>query len=363
MLFLLSTVTGVLMHRRLFRQLFTLRWRWANVRLAFSDTHKLAGVWGLPFHLVIGITGAWLGLYGLIGPGWSTLPPQPGTVRACESPIFLDCVLSETRRAIPGFSPVFVDFGKDGSTVAVRGNVSGQLFRRHEAGAVFEVATGQPIGLDAPGRISTARRVDLAAAPLHFGDFAGSGVKWLYAVFSLLGAALAVTGVLMWSRRGSAGEQSKRQVAARAFCALAGGNLVATLALPMLALLAVAGMGPGFAGSMRLSDLPTPEAAPVLLVFLVLWLLTTAGLAITSDPSKMAKAALGLAGLCIILAPVAAVVLRYGRELGGMDVLLHPTTLALLTLGLMALVAYGVVGFRPGSGTFSTELVSQRGRP
>ncbi|MDZ7753586.1 MAG: PepSY-associated TM helix domain-containing protein [Gammaproteobacteria bacterium] len=344
LLLLASIITGVLMHRRILRHLFTLRLRPDNPRLAYADSHKAAGVWGLPFHILVAVTGAWLGLYGLLAPEWAGPAPPPGPAKPCGTAPGLECLVAETRRAIPGFVPVFVDFGKGGDTVAVRGDLPGRLFRRHEAGVVFDLETGRATAVDAPALVSTARRVDLAMAPLHFGDYAGVAVQGLYAVLGLLGAGLSITGVLMWSRRGHARQRRRRLATARILCAAAGGNGVATFALPLLAVGAAAGMGPGFSGSMRLGDLFRPEVAPVLPVFLVLWV--AAGLFLLRAPGlrDMAARTLAIIGLLCLAAPAAAMALRLHAGLPPGDVLRDGVSVALWLGGAVALLGAWYLG-------------------
>lgn len=56
-----SIVTGVIIHRKIFKEFFSFR-PLRSLRLLFTDTHKVLGVWCLLFHGVIGFTGAFLGL-------------------------------------------------------------------------------------------------------------------------------------------------------------------------------------------------------------------------------------------------------------------------------------------------------------
>jgi len=62
-----SLVAGLWFHwPHIRRDLYNLRLA-AHPRKAWADLHKIIGVWALPFHLVIALTGAWLGLESLIG--------------------------------------------------------------------------------------------------------------------------------------------------------------------------------------------------------------------------------------------------------------------------------------------------------
>src|SRR5690606_33549384 len=56
MLMLVALVAGVITHKKIFKDFFMLRWRGGGQR-AWLDGHNLAGVLGLPFHLMIAYTG------------------------------------------------------------------------------------------------------------------------------------------------------------------------------------------------------------------------------------------------------------------------------------------------------------------
>src|SRR5690606_5871604 len=56
MFMLVALVSGVIIHRRVFKDFFTLRPR-ANGQRAWLDAHNLFGVVGFPFHLVLAYTG------------------------------------------------------------------------------------------------------------------------------------------------------------------------------------------------------------------------------------------------------------------------------------------------------------------
>ena len=66
-LLLLSIVTGVVAHTKLREEAFSLRFH-KSIRLKWQDTHKVIGLWGVPFHAMIGFTGAFLGIIATMTP-------------------------------------------------------------------------------------------------------------------------------------------------------------------------------------------------------------------------------------------------------------------------------------------------------
>lgn len=127
-LMLLSLVSGVLLHRKVLRQLFTLR-AGKSPRLVRSDGHKLLGTWLLPFLLLTAFSGAWLGLATLVSA------PEIKGVKAAATPAYttptgLEQMLDDARQQLPGLVPVFIDFFPDRGHVSVRGNLPGHLVQR-----------------------------------------------------------------------------------------------------------------------------------------------------------------------------------------------------------------------------------------
>ncbi|MEX2615137.1 MAG: PepSY-associated TM helix domain-containing protein [Alphaproteobacteria bacterium] len=348
-----SLVTGVIVHHKILRQLFSLRLG-RSLRLLLSDLHKLLGSWTLPFTAVIAITGIWLGVANLfvndealIRAAAAKAPVPAGLFRFDSSQgngtsrPNLDRLVVRARSLLPGFEPVFIDFRDiDGAPAfTVAGNLRGALFRRHVGGAVFD-DRGRALARHAPGDLSSAVRLHFAAAPLHFGDFSGIGVRVLYAVSGLFAAALVAVGAsLRWERFRYQEPDTGIPVGDRVTGGAMAGSYVATLALPALAV--STGLGPSFAGGMRLGQIFDGSAAPVLGAFLGLWMLSALGFGLARSPRSMWRAALlcgaGLfAGAVAIAAwPMSAVTGGFASQ-GGM---FHEVTLVLGGLAALQLLA------------------------
>jgi len=209
-LMLLSVMTGLLAHRKLLTQWFTLR-RGRSTRLALSDGHKLLGLWLLPFHVLTAGTGAWLGL--------STLLPAPeakgvqAVARApYERPSGLQAMLVEARGKLAGLEPVFIDFFPERGQVSVRGNLPGHLVQRYSAEVLFDGHTGALLGVHDPRTLEGGAWWRQAMMPLHLGDWAGVSLRGVYAVLGLGSAALVWIGLWLWAdrRRNVAGLAMRR---------------------------------------------------------------------------------------------------------------------------------------------------------
>lgn len=199
LLMLGSILTGVLTHRKLFSQLFTWR-RQRSLRLRLSDSHKLLGVWLLPFHLLIAASGAWLGLSTLLPGGGAakgaSATPAPSYTAAPE----LEPLLARARAAMPGLTPVFIDFFPERGHVSVRGNLPGHLAQRHRAEVLFD-ARGAVLGRHDPRELPGGAWLSQAMMPLHLGDWSGAAVRWLYFACGIGTSLLIWYGLRLWAER------------------------------------------------------------------------------------------------------------------------------------------------------------------
>jgi uncharacterized iron-regulated membrane protein len=317
-------LSGLFAHPRIFRDAFKLR-RGGSWRLQEADLHNRLSVWGAPFHLIIALTGAILGLVTLIGaaaalilssgdleragailsgetgaarPAVSTMTDIPELARRVEAlSDATDVGFIYVSRAGQPEQKVFIDVVGHGELAG------GQTYIVDDAGAV-QRANGYLDG-------SFAQQWRGALIPLHYGSFGGLAIKFIYA---LLGAGLCVivsTGVTIWvARRRERGLPVPGW--ARIWIAVAWGQIAA---------LALAG-----AGAM--------VGAPPLLVWIAVGILALASAAFPADGRAFARIWRVLAGVSLG-APVAAHIAIHGWVTAG-PALSVLAALVLLALGLIA---------------------------
>lgn len=217
-------LSGVLAHPRIFRDAFRLKLN-GSVRLREADLHNRLSVWGLPFHVVVTLTGAFFGLANLAiitiaaicfqNDAARVLAPMTGPVVAADArPAPMPDLDSLVRRAeadLPGSSLYYVGLrapGTQGMRVEVEVSPHGRLPRGED---VYFDAAGREIGRSRFVTGALGLQAYAAAAQLHFGFFGGLPVRIIYVV---LGAALSyicATGVTIWlARRASRGKPSAR---------------------------------------------------------------------------------------------------------------------------------------------------------
>lgn len=204
--------SGLVIHRKILAELGTLRWG-RSLRLLLSDLHKCSAIWGLAFHLLIAGTGAWLGLAPLFSQGWAYLSASPGASAAATAASAarasarqtlatmpsLDALHSAARRALPGLQTrqlVLQDWGTGAARLRFSGQLAGHLASTGEV--EFDAASARPTRVHDPRTQGLWALLDGLMEPLHFGDYGGLALKWLYFVLGLTPALLSLTGTLIW---------------------------------------------------------------------------------------------------------------------------------------------------------------------
>ena len=214
---LVAAITGFLLHRHLFKELFTLR-RFKGGLIKERDAHVIAGTWSLPFTFLLAFTGSFYSLAGSFaipavamvnyGGGQERLveelvgAPEPGAL-AIGSLTNLDDILADTRARF-GLQPnsiQVINSGTDATVVRTSalpadGDMVARTFE-------YDGLTGQFLterALIGPEPNAGATAFGLMA-PLHFGNFAGLASKLVWLALGLAGAYVSFTGLTLFTRR------------------------------------------------------------------------------------------------------------------------------------------------------------------
>ncbi|MEO0421560.1 MAG: PepSY-associated TM helix domain-containing protein [Pseudomonadota bacterium] len=208
---LASLFSGVLSHPRLFRDAFTLRWG-GSKRLQEADLHNRLGIWCLPFHLAVTVTGAILGLSTII-LGLLALAAFDGDTGKARSAIAGPVVAADATRAdLPPVRAVLEQLRAlqpESRITRVR------VLSPGTAGQTLEVRTDSPEHLQLDERLTFDGRGQRLEAPprgvghliigafgaVHFGWFAGIAVKSAYLVMGLALCVVTAGGVSIWVAR------------------------------------------------------------------------------------------------------------------------------------------------------------------
>lgn len=245
MFMLVALVSGVIIHRRIFKDFFTLRPK-ANGQRAWLDAHNLFGVVGFPFHLVLAYTGVLIFVSNFMPAG--LLVAYKGDIehfftevtgayhreeahQPAPPPMSLDALVERSRQHWGGGEAGWISVHHPGDASAVV-EVS-ELSResrigRPLSGLTYDAASGELLHEQRP---PAGYATYTWLAGLHMVQFGGSLVRALYLLLGLAGCAMLIGGVRVWvtkrEARGGAGIGVVRALNGAVF----GGLPLASLAL------------------------------------------------------------------------------------------------------------------------------------
>lgn len=337
MLMFVALISGVITHRRIFKDFFTFRPAKGGQR-AWLDAHNVSGVLVLPFYLMItfsglmifhtlympaGIATAYKGEKGvdsnayfadLQGEKAESRPRRGATDKVAPLPaITLLPILTEARTRWDGGRIGSLQARRDakGRAVVEVTRHEGDRLQYRPPRLLFDATTGQ--WLDQADATGPAVKTYGVLYGLHMARFADIGLRWALCGFGLLGSLMIATGMVLWSVKRSAKSQTQahRKGAANAGNATTprapfGERLVAAINIATLAGLPLAcGV---YIASNRLVPLNAEGRADVELA----WFFSAWGLALVwalacavVRPSRMGwSVPLGAAGLVWGLLPV-----------------------------------------------------------
>ncbi|RZF59185.1 PepSY domain-containing protein [Sphingomonas populi] len=221
---LASLFSGLLAHRRIIKDAFRLRWG-GSKRLANADLHNRIGVWALPFHFIVALTGSLLGLASLIILILAMVAFKGDTNRAVAAIAGAPAIADPRPAPFPNLGAIVRELDRR------------QPGARVESVQLDDVATrGQQVRLvvAAPGHLTRAEvwsfdgngrflgrlgltdgnvgvRIYGMLVPLHFGTYGGIILKIVYLVLGLGMTTLVATGAqILLARRRDQGRASLR---------------------------------------------------------------------------------------------------------------------------------------------------------
>jgi uncharacterized iron-regulated membrane protein len=249
--FLLAVLTGVAIHLKdMARQMYRVR-AVARARTLWSDVHKVLGMWGLPFQIMIALTGAIICVLSVLSPhiglavfdgdraaataamsGAEAEPPKPSGTSA--EPIGFGGLATVAERALPGMRATYVHVEPWGDAAAVA-TVYGQrpghgLYP--EASVRLRARDGALLQIKQQADEPIAHQTAHVIYGLHFAGFGGLPLRLLYLVLGLAGWITLLSGNWIWiERRRTRGDGRGAEILARLTIGLGGGMLVAAAAI------------------------------------------------------------------------------------------------------------------------------------
>ncbi len=259
---LAGLVSGVIIHRKIFREFFTFR-PWKNLFRSSLDLHNMTGVVALPFHFFFAFTALVIFASNIYLPVTHTtlkplhehhemleaartgLPHEPSGVAAPLASV--DAMVAEAKRRWAerdmagdvGFLTIN-HLGDENAYVSIYRAGSDRVALVGE-GIHFDASTGEVIREEPPRSVVSS--IDEFLTGLHLQHFEHWMLRWLYVFGGLLGAICIATGFVLFvekrkARHARNGSQGSRIVDALAVTTVTGmvlaavGMLVANRLLP-----------------------------------------------------------------------------------------------------------------------------------
>lgn len=206
-------LSGILAHPRIFRDAFHLR-RGGSVRVQEADLHNRLGVWALPFHLMISLTGALLGMTTIILTVLALVLFKGDMVSAYKVFIPSEPKADMRPAPLPDLRPMFATVSRMApDAVPNYVSIDGLGHRSQHvliiAGRNAELSRGDDYGFSGEGKLidappngpSVGTQVLQAIGILHFGWFGGWPLLVAYGLLGLALTVLTATGVTIWIAR------------------------------------------------------------------------------------------------------------------------------------------------------------------
>jgi uncharacterized iron-regulated membrane protein len=209
-----SLISGTLAHPRIVRDAFHLRFGGSR-RLQEADLHNRIGVWALPFHVVVSLTGALLGLSTIIVGtlaillfGGDTakvyallLPPTPkADTRAAPPPDIAAILATIGRRTSEAEVKVITLQHAGRRDASVQISAGRPSFLAMQDSFSFD-ASGRLVAEHHPGGLNLGERILGSLGPLHFGWFGGIAVRIAYGLLGIGLCIVTASGISIWLAR------------------------------------------------------------------------------------------------------------------------------------------------------------------
>ena len=215
LLMLLALVTGIVVHKNIFKDLFT--FRPGKGSRSWLDAHNLLSVSSLPFQLMITYSGllftigVWMPMIGFVSYGFdrdavgrefAAATGEVSVERSGEDAPLADLAAiarsAETEWGPEGLSRIDVHIPGDRHARVVASRHAGVAAFGDRL--VFDGTTGERL-MSYAGSPNAPIAFAVTLIGLHEGLFAGPLLRWLYVLSGLLGCAMVATGAIYWTAK------------------------------------------------------------------------------------------------------------------------------------------------------------------
>ncbi|MBW8192905.1 PepSY domain-containing protein [Neiella marina] len=194
-------ISGIILYRRFWAKLFTLRFGAAK-RVLFSDLHKFSGITSSPILIIIAFTGAYWNFIVLLHEAEHALEGHTYIQAPYHSPeISFEALLQQTEQELDSFRAGYLSIPHEpDEQITFWGEVdsTNPLNSEYASTVTFNRTSGALIStFDIRTADNTAVVLD-SFRKLHFGYFAGLPSRILWCILGLAPVLLGITGVLLY---------------------------------------------------------------------------------------------------------------------------------------------------------------------
>ncbi|MGH8167517.1 MAG: PepSY-associated TM helix domain-containing protein, partial [Woeseiaceae bacterium] len=206
-------ISGLVAHPKIFKDAFNFRTKGSR-HLEQADIHNRLSVWGVPFHLMIAITGAYFGLALPIlavfadarddGDREAVIASVFGREPELDQPagpLAIESALRQMETIAPGATPFLItahDVGEPNRFFSVSAAHPGRMI--YSENYLFD-ASGTFLRTDGFSDGEVGKQAIYSIYRLHFGHFGGLPVKVVYGLLGLALTVVSVTGINVWLAR------------------------------------------------------------------------------------------------------------------------------------------------------------------
>lgn len=196
-------VSGIILYRKFWRRLFTLRLTAAK-RILFSDVHKIIGIFSSPVLILIAFTGVYWNISIILHEilEHRVEEPHPPIIEPYHSPsISFEVLKRQASREILSFTATYLAIPNEPNMdITFFGEVDtpNPLLSQYSSTVTFHHKTGDLVQASDIRDASVLRKFDDTTRKLHFGYFAGIWSKVVWCIVGLSPVLLMLTGLVMF---------------------------------------------------------------------------------------------------------------------------------------------------------------------
>ncbi|TDF82412.1 PepSY domain-containing protein [Pseudomonas sp. H9] len=316
MVMLAALISGIVIHKKFFKEFFT--FRPAKGQRSWLDAHNATAVLVLPFHLMITYTGLVIfyliympaaadalfdGDRNALGQALRGVPAQqhasgrPAGQHVQEDAVLtpLGPVLAQAQQHMGPVSSISIhNPGRSDARIEVRPVLGNRIELTKGQSMVFDGVTGNVVRAPAETRPSVLTQRVMSG--MHFAQFGGYSMRWLYFICGLASCAMIATGLVLFTVKRRRRHDGEGALGALLYHAAERINVSAVAGL------AVACIGMLWANRLLPVELDQ-RAGWEVRVFFLIWL-ATLGHAIVRPWLRAWQEQLGLAALLCLSLPL-----------------------------------------------------------